>query len=251
MVPPGPGTTRRRCSRSASRIQRGARPGVATRKRASSSFWRSVRDAARSPSARPGARTGTRPRGARRPPARAASRRAPPRTPSGSSGVIDPRRLELVALGVAVVRRGRRRASRPGRVPGCACPWLAVLRGHDRPLYVVSAPMSPSATRELGRGERVLPGVWRLRLPLPWPGVPHCNAWAVAAGDGVVLFDTGMHEPGSLAHLERALEMVNLRAGPDPPAWSARTRTPTTTARPPPSPSARVARSGCTRTTST
>jgi glyoxylase-like metal-dependent hydrolase (beta-lactamase superfamily II) len=65
--------------------------------------------------------------------------------------------------------------------------------------------------RELGRGERVLPGVFRLRLPLPWPGVPHCNAWAVASGDGVVLFDTGMHEPGSLAHLERALGMCNLR----------------------------------------
>jgi glyoxylase-like metal-dependent hydrolase (beta-lactamase superfamily II) len=65
--------------------------------------------------------------------------------------------------------------------------------------------------RELGRGERVVPGVWRLRLPLPWPGVPHCNAWAVAAGDGIVLFDTGMHEPGSLGHLERALDQVNLR----------------------------------------
>jgi len=57
----------------------------------------------------------------------------------------------------------------------------------------------------------VLPGIWRLRLPLPWPGVPHCNAWALAAGDGIVLVDTGMHEPGSLAHLERAMEMVNLR----------------------------------------
>ena len=65
--------------------------------------------------------------------------------------------------------------------------------------------------RELGRGERVLPGVFRLRLPLPWPGVPHCNAWAVAAGDGIVLFDTGMHGPGSMAHLERALAMCNLR----------------------------------------
>jgi glyoxylase-like metal-dependent hydrolase (beta-lactamase superfamily II) len=64
--------------------------------------------------------------------------------------------------------------------------------------------------RELGRGERVVPGVWRLRLPLPWPGVPHCNAWAVAAGDGVVLFDTGMHEPGSISHLDRAMAQVNL-----------------------------------------
>ena len=69
----------------------------------------------------------------------------------------------------------------------------------------------PTRKRELGRGERVLPGVWRLRLPLPWPGVPHCNAWALAAGDGIVLVDTGMHEPGSFAHLERALAMVNLR----------------------------------------
>ncbi len=65
--------------------------------------------------------------------------------------------------------------------------------------------------REVGRGEKVLPGLWRLRLPLPWPGVPHCNAWALAAGDGIVLVDTGMHEPGSLGHLERALDMVGLR----------------------------------------
>jgi glyoxylase-like metal-dependent hydrolase (beta-lactamase superfamily II) len=65
--------------------------------------------------------------------------------------------------------------------------------------------------RELGRGERVLPGLWRLRLPLPWPGVPRCNAWAIAAGSGIVLVDTGMHEPGSMAQLERALDQVNLR----------------------------------------
>ena len=74
--------------------------------------------------------------------------------------------------------------------------------------------MSPStakAAKELGRGERVLPGLWRLRLPLPWPGVPHCNAWAIAAGPGIVLVDTGMHLPGSLTQLERALDQVNLR----------------------------------------
>jgi glyoxylase-like metal-dependent hydrolase (beta-lactamase superfamily II) len=69
----------------------------------------------------------------------------------------------------------------------------------------------PTRSREIGRGEKVLPGVWRLRLPLPWPGVPHCNAWALAAGDGVVLVDTGMHEPGSMAHMDRALDRVGLR----------------------------------------
>jgi glyoxylase-like metal-dependent hydrolase (beta-lactamase superfamily II) len=68
-----------------------------------------------------------------------------------------------------------------------------------------------STKRELGRGERVLPGLWRLRLPLPWPGVPHCNAWAIASGRGVVLVDTGMHQPGSMAQLERAMDQVNLR----------------------------------------
>ncbi|HEV3391014.1 MAG TPA: MBL fold metallo-hydrolase [Solirubrobacteraceae bacterium] len=64
--------------------------------------------------------------------------------------------------------------------------------------------------RELGRGERVIPGLWRLRLPLPFPGVPHCNSWAIAAGDSVVLVDTGMHEPGSMADLERAFDQVGL-----------------------------------------
>jgi glyoxylase-like metal-dependent hydrolase (beta-lactamase superfamily II) len=76
---------------------------------------------------------------------------------------------------------------------------------------LVSSPVADGTRkRELGRGERVLGGVYRLRLPLPWPGVPHGNAWAVKAGDGVVLFDTGIHGPGSLAHLERAMEMCGL-----------------------------------------
>jgi glyoxylase-like metal-dependent hydrolase (beta-lactamase superfamily II) len=64
--------------------------------------------------------------------------------------------------------------------------------------------------RESGRGERVLPGLWRLRLPLPWPGVPHGNAWALAAGDGLVLVDTGVHSEDSMAQLERAMAMVGL-----------------------------------------
>jgi glyoxylase-like metal-dependent hydrolase (beta-lactamase superfamily II) len=73
------------------------------------------------------------------------------------------------------------------------------------------SPKSLSARRELGRGERVLPGLWRLRLPLPWPGVPHGNAWAIAAGSGIVLVDTGYHDSGSMAQLERAMSQVNLR----------------------------------------
>jgi glyoxylase-like metal-dependent hydrolase (beta-lactamase superfamily II) len=68
----------------------------------------------------------------------------------------------------------------------------------------------PARRRELARADRVLPGLWRLRLPLPWPGVPHGNAYAIAAGDGIVLVDTGLHEPGSLRQLELALGQVNL-----------------------------------------
>ena len=60
-------------------------------------------------------------------------------------------------------------------------------------------------TREAARTERVLPGVWRLRLPLPWPGVPHGNAWAVAADGGIVLFDTGIGGKGRLRQLDLAL----------------------------------------------
>jgi glyoxylase-like metal-dependent hydrolase (beta-lactamase superfamily II) len=65
--------------------------------------------------------------------------------------------------------------------------------------------------RELSRADRVLPGLWRLRLPLPWPGVPHVNAFAIAAVDGVVLVDTGLHEPGAMLQLERALHQAGLR----------------------------------------
>ena len=76
---------------------------------------------------------------------------------------------------------------------------------------LASRPMAGSRRAEVGRGERVLPGVWRLRLPLPLAGVPHCNAWALAAGDGIVLVDCGMDVPGSMGQLERALEQVGLR----------------------------------------
>jgi glyoxylase-like metal-dependent hydrolase (beta-lactamase superfamily II) len=83
-----------------------------------------------------------------------------------------------------------------------------------RRVYAVPASIIVPAVarqRELGRGEKVLPGLWRLRLPLPWPGVPHGNAWAIAAGSGVVLVDTGSYEAGSMQQLDRAMDQVNLK----------------------------------------
>jgi len=70
------------------------------------------------------------------------------------------------------------------------------------------ARVSSKRKREVGRGERVLPGVWRLRMPLPWPGVPHGNAFAAAAGDGIVLFDTGYADDDGTRQLEFALAQV-------------------------------------------
>jgi glyoxylase-like metal-dependent hydrolase (beta-lactamase superfamily II) len=61
---------------------------------------------------------------------------------------------------------------------------------------------------EAPRGERVLPGVWRLRLALPWPGVPHGNVWAVAADGGIVLFDTGIGGKGRMRQFELALSQI-------------------------------------------
>ncbi|MEA2426925.1 MAG: hypothetical protein QOF37_553, partial [Thermoleophilaceae bacterium] len=65
--------------------------------------------------------------------------------------------------------------------------------------------------RELGRADRVLPGVWRLRLPLPWPGVPHGNAWAISSGSGIVLIDTGIGDAGAMQQLQRALDQAGLK----------------------------------------
>jgi glyoxylase-like metal-dependent hydrolase (beta-lactamase superfamily II) len=67
--------------------------------------------------------------------------------------------------------------------------------------------MAGEARANAPRTEKVLPGVWRLRLPLPWPGVPHGNAWAVSGpeDEGIVLFDTGIGGKGRLRQLDLAL----------------------------------------------
>ena len=66
---------------------------------------------------------------------------------------------------------------------------------------------------EAPRSEKVLPGIWRLRLPLPWPGVPHGNAWAVAAGAGIVLFDTGIGGEGRMRQFDLALAQAGFDLG--------------------------------------
>jgi glyoxylase-like metal-dependent hydrolase (beta-lactamase superfamily II) len=70
---------------------------------------------------------------------------------------------------------------------------------------------SPQRKRNLPRADQIVRGLWRLRLPIVgWPGVPHVNAFAIAAGRGVVLVDTGLAEPGGLGRLEQALAQAGL-----------------------------------------
>ncbi|HZO07512.1 MAG TPA: MBL fold metallo-hydrolase [Solirubrobacterales bacterium] len=68
--------------------------------------------------------------------------------------------------------------------------------------------MAGKPRAEAPRAERILPGIWRLRLALPWPGVPHGNAWVLAAGDGLVLVDTGFGGKHGLRDFELALAQV-------------------------------------------
>ena len=72
---------------------------------------------------------------------------------------------------------------------------------------------SPATERQQPRGERIIPGLWRLRLPLPWSGIPHCNAWVMDApgGDGHILFDCGLHTADSFAQLREALAQIGKR----------------------------------------
>lgn len=65
----------------------------------------------------------------------------------------------------------------------------------------------PSRPRT-ARTDRILPGVWRIRLPLPWDATPHGNAYAIADGDGIVLFDTGFGGSDGLTHLELGLRLA-------------------------------------------
>lgn len=80
------------------------------------------------------------------------------------------------------------------------------------PSRTVSDVPSPATERQQPRGERIIPGLWRLRLPLPWSGIPHCNAWVADApgGDGHILFDCGLHTPGTFM-VREALAQIGKR----------------------------------------
>ena len=71
--------------------------------------------------------------------------------------------------------------------------------------------MADQSRPAAARADKILPGIWRLRLPLPWDATPHGNAYAVEAGDGIVLFDTGYGGSDGLPQLEVALRLAGWR----------------------------------------
>ncbi len=94
-----------------------------------------------------------------------------------------------------------------GRAPTYPSLTRGHVRGRPRLKGLADEPGSQAA-RGSRAARRSLPGVWRLRLALPWPGVPHGNAWAVAADGGIVLFDTGIGGKGRLRQFDLALAQV-------------------------------------------
>jgi glyoxylase-like metal-dependent hydrolase (beta-lactamase superfamily II) len=72
---------------------------------------------------------------------------------------------------------------------------------------VVGPPPDSWAVDAQSAGAReVLPGVWRLRLPLPWRENPHVNAFVIDTDDGVMMVDCGpAGDPSCEASLDRAM----------------------------------------------
>jgi glyoxylase-like metal-dependent hydrolase (beta-lactamase superfamily II) len=68
-------------------------------------------------------------------------------------------------------------------------------------------PDSWSVPPERARAFELAPGIWQLRLPLPWPLVPHVNAYWLA-GDGVLVDCGSAGHPSHRASLTAALELA-------------------------------------------
>ena len=129
--------------------------------------------------------------------ATAATRISAVRTSPARLGLLDSTRRQPIPAGP--MGRSRSRPPMGGQLRHA--PWRYCL-----------APMADDRKRpEAPRTEKVLPGIWRLRLPLPWPGVPHGNVWAVAADGGIVLFDTGIGGKGRMRQFDLALGPGRLR----------------------------------------
>ena len=104
-------------------------------------------------------------------------------------------------------------ASAPTRSPRrCAPPSAQLDPAAILNPGVLIDPVSERGKRELARADKIQPGLWRLRLPLPWPGVPHVNAFAIAAGQRHrARRHRACTSPARSEQLERALALAGLK----------------------------------------
>ena len=66
-------------------------------------------------------------------------------------------------------------------------------------MSLVGPPPHSWAVDAARAGARLVePGIWRLRLPLPWMYIEHVNAWVIARDDGIMLVDCGSAGDDSL-----------------------------------------------------
>src|SRR5689334_12270982 len=73
-------------------------------------------------------------------------------------------------------------------------------------------PESWSVAPERARAFELAPGVWQLRLPLPWPLVPHVNAYWLAS-EGVLVDCGSAGHPSHRAALSAALALAGTCVG--------------------------------------
>jgi glyoxylase-like metal-dependent hydrolase (beta-lactamase superfamily II) len=71
-------------------------------------------------------------------------------------------------------------------------------------------PRSWSVDAPSAGAREVLPGLWRLRLPLPWAEIPHVNAFVIDIADGVMLVDCG---PAGDSSCEESLHRALAQTG--------------------------------------
>lgn len=76
-------------------------------------------------------------------------------------------------------------------------------------------PDSPDASAgpAVGVPARMAPGVWRVTLPVPFPGLQTVNAYLVESADGWTLVDTGLNTAAARAAWEAAFAALGLAPG--------------------------------------
>ena len=75
-------------------------------------------------------------------------------------------------------------------------------------------PRSWAVDPDAAGARELLPGLWRLRVPVGWEEFDHVNAYAIEHGEGFVLVDCGTGgDPSCLLALDRALADAGIRLG--------------------------------------